>query len=471
VLVVQARHAGRERERAARLGGQPLGRIARQRARRVRAVSLHHDAELVAAQAAGERAGERGGRGSERAARGGERAVARVVTVPVVDVLEPVEVAEEQRELAPGRQRTRHRLLQPVVERAAVRQARQRILVGERLQAREQLRPPDRRRHLRAQRLGEAHVRRGERRRPDGGVRLQHAPHATVDPDRAGERRAAPDLLQERALLVRQPGLVERDHVRFPVLDEHPVQRGERPRLQRRALLLARVQLAGVGERAHAVVLGLPAADRDAGGTQHLAGLVADRVEHLVEPVRAGHGARDGDQRAQLGLQRPVGPHPRKLRLVPCAGIRALDHRHAAAVEHPQQRGDGRGAELRAGVALDLRARLRGRQRPPVGAVGRHRVPGVADEADAAGERHVLAGEPVGVAVAIPTLVLGAHGRREVGERADRAHDLRADRRVLAHHVPLRRGKAPPLLQDRVGHADLPDVVQQRHLADRRPAI
>ena len=37
-------------------------------------------------------------------------------------------------------------------------------------------------------------------------------------------------------------------------------------------------------------------------------------------------------------------------------------------------------------------------------------MPGVADEADAAGERDGLAGEPVRVAAAVPALVLGAHG-------------------------------------------------------------
>ena len=52
-------------------------------------------------------------------------------------------------------------------------------------------------------------------------------------------------------------------------------------------------------------------------------------------------------------------------------------------------------------------------------------------------------------------------------ERADRADDLGADRRVLAHDVPLGTAQPAGLLQDRVGHADLADVVQQRHLADR----
>ena len=306
-------------------------------------VALHQHAELVAAEPAGERAGERLGGLGQRAAGRGERPVAGVVAVAVVDVLEPVEVAEQQRQLAPGRERAGHGLLQPLVERAPVRQPGERVLVGERLETGEQLGAADRRRDLRAEGLGEADVRRGERRRVDRRVCLQHTPHPVVDADRAGEHRAAADLLEERPLLAGEVGIVERDDVRRAALDELPVEPGQRPGLLDRPLLLAGDQLAGVGERAHAVVLGLPAADRDACGAQHLARLHADRVEHLFEPVRPRDGARHADQRAQLGLERPVGAHGRQLRLV---GAAALHHRHAVAVEHAHQRGDGRRAEL-----------------------------------------------------------------------------------------------------------------------------
>ena len=224
------------------------------------------------------------------------------------------------------------------------------------------------------------------------------------------------------------------------------------------------MQLAGVGEGAHPVVLDLVAADRDAGGAQHEARLLADRVEHLVEAVRRRHRAGDRDQRAQLRLERAVGAHARQLGRRLRAAVVAGD---VAAVEHAQQRGDRRRAELRAGVALELDPRLRLGQRAAVRPVGGHRVPGVADQADAARERDVLPREAVGIAAAVPALVLRPHGGREVGERADRVDDPRADRRVLAHHVPLGGGQAAGLAQDRVGHADLADVVQQRDLADR----
>ena len=140
----------------------------------------------------------------QRRAGGGQRPVAGVVPAAVVDVLEAVEVAEQQRELAPGASAARDGRLEPLVERAPVRQPRERVLVGERLQPREQLGAPDRGRHLRAQRLREAHVRRRERRRADVGVGLEHAPHAVVEADRRGERGAAPDALEVGALLVGQ---------------------------------------------------------------------------------------------------------------------------------------------------------------------------------------------------------------------------------------------------------------------------
>ena len=91
--------------------------------------------------------------------------------------------------------RGRDRVLHPLVERAAVGQPGERVAVREVLEPGEELRAADRRRHLRAQRLGEAHVRVGERRRVDGRVGLQHAPHAAAAADRRGERGAAADPL------------------------------------------------------------------------------------------------------------------------------------------------------------------------------------------------------------------------------------------------------------------------------------
>ena len=57
------------------------------------------------------------------------------------------------------------------------------------------------------------------------------------------------------------------------------------------------------------------------------------------------------------------------------------------------------GIELRPGAASELGHRGLVRERAAVGAVGRHRAPGIARADDARDERDLLAGEPVGIAV------------------------------------------------------------------------
>ena len=82
-----------------------------------------------------------------------------------------------------------------------------------------------------------------------------------------------------------------------------------------------------------------------------------------------------------------------------------------------------------------------------------------------------LAGEAVGIAAAVPALVLVPHRLRDVAEARQRLQDPLADDRVLAHQVPLGVVERPGLVQDRVGDADLPDVVEQRaglDLGERR---
>ena len=234
VLGIEDGDAARERERPAGHGREPLAGLAREGAGRVGAVALHQDAELVAAEPAGERAGVRLRRRGERRAGRDQRAVAGGVAVEVVDLLERVEVAEQQRELAVQRLGARDGLLEPDVERAPVRQPRQRVLVRERLEPREQLGAADRRRDLRAQRLGEADVRGAERWRAGGGVRLQHAPDPIAVGDRAGQHRAALDPLEEVALGRRDAGVGERHDVRLGEVDEPAVERAQRPRLERR---------------------------------------------------------------------------------------------------------------------------------------------------------------------------------------------------------------------------------------------
>ena len=77
-----------------------------------------------------------------------------------------------------------------------------------------------------------------------------------------------------------------------------------------------------------------------------------------------------------------------------------------------------------------------------------------------------VAGEPVRIAVAVPALVLVADDASHGAHARDRAQDPLADRRVLAHDLPLALVERPGLVQDLVGDADLADVVEQRRGAD-----
>ena len=53
---------------------------------------------------------------------------------------------------------------------------------------------------------------------------------------------------------------------------------------------------------------------------------------------------------------------------------------------------------------------------------------------------------------------------RDAGEELEGGDDLRADDGMRAHALPLLRRQRPRLSQDRLGHADLADVVQEARL-------
>ncbi len=81
-------------------------------------------------------------------------------------------------------------------------------------------------------------------------------------------------------------------------------------------------------------------------------------------------------------------------------------------------------------------------------------------------DRDLRAGQAVGVAVAVPALVLVAHDRRQVPELRRAAQDPLADHGVLGHHAPLGVVSGPGLVEDLVRDRELADVVQQRAVAD-----
>jgi len=86
----------------------------------------------------------------------------------------------------------------------------------------------------------------------------------------------------------------------------------------------------------------------------------------------------------------------------------------------------------------------------------------VAGEDDARAERDRLARQAVGIAAAVPALVLVTHERAYAGEELDRREDLLPDHRVLLDRLSLLGGERAVLAEDRVRERDLADIVKHR---------
>src|SRR5437899_10769029 len=100
-----------------------------------------------------------------------------------------------------------------------------------------------------------------------------------------------------------------------------------------------------------------------------------------------------------------------------------VERQDFADLEEAAERLHHLGVELSAGGLTQAADRFVCRQAPAVGAVGDHRVEGVADEHDACLHRDLLTRLAVRVAEPVPALVAGAHDRAYVGEAVDRGED------------------------------------------------
>src|SRR4051794_38656814 len=89
-----------------------------------------------------------------------------------------------------------------------------------------------------------------------------------------------------------------------------------------------------------------------------------------------------------------------------------------------EERVDDLGIELRARGLFDHRARLDHLARRAVGAHGGQRIEHVGDREDARRQRDDLAGQAVGVAGAVPALVMVADDELGLPEEVDLAQDL-----------------------------------------------
>ena len=126
-------------------------------------VTSEQDAELVAAEPERERALDVGDRGPQAIRDRDERLVAGVVTEAVVHFLHAIDVEHEQRHGPTGDRRPLERRFEPFVERAAVREAGQRVLERKALEPGHVLGVADRGRDVQRGRLQELGVVGAER--------------------------------------------------------------------------------------------------------------------------------------------------------------------------------------------------------------------------------------------------------------------------------------------------------------------
>src|SRR3990170_1144876 len=123
--------------------------------------------------------------------------------------------------------------------------------------------------------------------------------------------------------------------------------------------------------------------------------------------------------------------------------------------------------KLLPGAAVQLLERLLKRDDALVGAVGGHRVEGVANEDDTGAEWYVIGCEAVGVAAAIVVLVVVGDYRRRGRQVGKATRYPGADLRVRLDHRPLLFAEAAGLLQHIVRHGELAHVVEESGLLNK----
>src|SRR5262249_52298738 len=87
-------------------------------------------------------------------------------------------------------------------------------------------------------------------------------------------------------------------------------------------------------------------------------------------------------------------------------------------------------------------------ERRPVRSIGGERVVHVGYGYDARAQGNRIAGEPIGIAATVVTLVMVPDDESAIGEEIERRHDLGAGERVASHEAPLvvreGPGRSPP---------------------------
>jgi hypothetical protein len=124
------------------------------------------------------------------------------------------------------------------------------------------------------------------------------------------------------------------------------------------------------------------------------------------------------------------------------------------------------GVELPAGRRPELVERPLEGSCGSVGAVVGDGIEGVDEPDDPGADRDVLAAQVARVAGPIPMLVVVADDRPEGGEGAERGADALSDLGMAPDEFPLVVIERTALRQDRIGDADLADVMEQGAIGD-----
>ena len=194
-----------------------------------------------------------------------------------------------------------------------------------------------------------------------------------------------------------------------------------------------------------------------------------DLVEHVELAMGAGDVVEDVARLAGPGRrQRPVRrAHRRRAGAGTDGARRRFGHAFGDQRRHHRHEGaDDARIEGAAGLVLQRGHRHRFGHGAAVRAIAGQGVVVVDDADDARAERDVLAGQAVGIAGAVPALVVRADQRHDrIRERHVR-DDLGADARMRLDAGELLGGERPRLREDVLGHGQLADVVQQRRGLD-----
>src|SRR5436190_21249565 len=127
------------------------------------------------------------------------------------------------------------------------------------------------------------------------------------------------------------------------------------------------------------------------------------------------------------------------------------------------------GVELRTALTQDLVDRALPAQLPVIRPLARHRIEGVGEGEDARAKGDLVSLEAVRIAAPVPALVVRAdHLQAFAVQQRDVAEQLGADHRMLLHEKQLRGAQRSFLVEDRVRHPDLADVVQQEAVLEAR---